>query len=378
MNLKNFLKLPTYQALNTIEISKKNLLFNLRYLSNLQSRIKISPIIKSNGYGHGILEIAKILEVKNPLFLCVDSLYEAYQLLNSDIQTPLLIMGYIDPENLKVKKLPFSYSVCDLKLLQAINDFQPEAGVHLFIDTGMNREGIPLDLLPTYLKQLTRLPNIKIEGIMSHLSSADNKKDPLNREQIKNFKQAVKIVSEFGHKPKYLHLQNSDGLLNVHLRGDNLNMARVGLALYGISNAQTRSGSSKLKPVLTLKSKIIQIKHLKRGDKVGYGGTFTAKKKMTLGVLPLGYFDGVDRRLSNTGFVMVNGKACKIIGRVSMNITTIDLTDLDNPIIGQDVIVYSNNPKDLNSIENAAKLCKTIPWELLVHLDPSIKRVVLD
>src|SRR3989344_1493988 len=378
IRIRDILKLPTYQPLNTIEISKKNLLFNYRYLSSTNRKSKIAPVLKSNAYGHGILETAKILDAKNPPYFCVDSLFEAYELLKAGIKTPILILGYIDPESLKVKKLPFSYAVFDLKILQAINEFQPEAEVHLFVDTGMHREGIPLDLLPTYLKQITRLPNIKIVGVMSHLASADNRVDQLNRLQIKNFKKAIKLIKDFGHKPKWIHLSNSDSLLNlsVHLKGVNVNLARTGLSLYGISNVHLRGG--KLKPVLQLKTKLTQIKHLQKGDSVGYSGTFRVKKDIVLGVLPVGYFDGVDRRLSNKGYVTVNGVACPIIGTVSMNITTINLSDVPNPLIGQEAIIYSNNPKEINSISNAAEICKTISYELLVHLTPSIKRIVLD
>lgn len=220
---------------------------------------------------------------------------------------------------------------------------------------------------------------------MSHLASADNPEDPLNKLQINNFEKALTIVENHGIKPEWIHIQNSDGL-SLHLfesepfrlipqsrrlGGVSVNMARVGLALYGISD------DSNLKPVLSLKSKIIQIKRLRKGDRVGYDGTYTAKKTMTLGVLPLGYFDGVDRRLSNKGYVSVDGVVCPIIGLVSMNITTVDLSRVPNPQIGQEVFVYSNNRTDKNSIVNSAKICGTIPYDLLVHLTSSTKRVIV-
>ena len=361
--LKKFLKLPEYQPLNTIEISKKNLISNLKYLKKINKNIKISPVLKSNAYGHGLVQIARILDSLNCPYFCVDSIYEAYELLKVGIKTKILIMGYIDPENLKVKNLPFDYCVSDLKLLQVINDFQLLAGVHLFIDTGMHREGIPIDQLPIYLKQLERLPNIKITGVMSHFASADEKNNPLNKTQIKDFQKAIDLFKKAGYNPKYIHIQNSDGFLSLHTRSGSVNMARIGLELY--------------KSVLSLKTKIIQIKKLRKGDKVGYSGTFTTKKHMVLGILPVGYFDGVDRRLSNKGFVTINGVACPIVGLVSMNITTVDLSSVTNPFIGQEVVVYSNNPKDPNSIENSTQICKTIPYEILVHLAPTTKRVIV-
>ena len=380
MNLRKLLNLQTYQPLNLIEISEGNLLHNYKVLTSINRGVRIAPVLKSNAYGHGLVLVAKILDQVGAPFFCVDSIYEAYELLKAKITTPILIMGYINPENMKVKKLPFSYALWDLELAHAISNYQPHAGVHIFVDTGMNREGIPLIELPQFIRQLKKLPNINIEGLMSHFASADNEKDPLNELQIKDFKKALEICKNNGIHPEWIHLANSDGLLNpkvstqhtpgvwnVHTPG---NLARVGLALYGISNR------SNLKPVLTFRSRIIQIKKLKKEDRVGYSGAFIVKNDMTIGILPLGYYDGVDRRLSNKGFVTVDRVKCPIIGLVSMNITTIDLSGVKNPHIGQDVFVYSNNPKNKNSIENSAKICKTIPYDLLVHLASSTKRII--
>lgn len=358
-----------YKTLNKIEISKDNLLSNYKYLSSLKKKIRIAPVIKSNAYGHGLLTVTKILDHAGAPFFCVDSLYEAYELLKADIKTPILIMGYTDPENFKVKKLPFSFALFDLETAKILNQYQKSCSVHIFVDTGMHREGVSIDELPEFLTKIKVFTNIKIEGLMSHLASANDIKNPLNKTQINNFKKATEICKKQGIKPNWIHLQNSDGL-ELNLEGCNVNIARVGLALYGIA------ADPKLKPALTLKTKIIQIKKINKEDKIGYNGTFTAKKPMTLGVLPIGYFDGVDRRLSNKGWVMVDNKPCKIIGKVSMNITSIDLSVISSPYIGQEVIVYSNNPKDKNSIENCAKICNTITYDLLVNLNSSIRRII--
>lgn len=369
-----------YLTLNSIEISKENFLKNYKYLSSLNRKIKIAPVIKSNAYGHGILEVAKILDPLNVPFFCVYSLCEAYELFKLKIKTPILIMGYTNPENFKIKKLPFTFALFDIETAKVLNKYQKGCSVHIFVETGMNREGIPLNMLSHFLEEIKKLSNIKIEGLMSHLASGDDKKDPLNKIQIKNFKKALEICNKNRIHPKWIHLSNSDGLLNLpdvstwHTPGVG-NLARVGLALYGIS--QSASLQTNLKPILALKSKIIQIKKLKRGDRVGYGGTFIAKKPTVLGVLPLGYYDGVDRRLSNLGWAKVDGQLCKVLGKVSMNITTINLTKVSDPYIGQDAFVYSNNRSDLNSIENTAKICKTIPYDILIHLTASTKRVII-
>lgn len=375
--LKRVLRTKRYQFLNTIEISKDNLIHNYQYLSHLNPKVKIAPVLKSNGYGHGLLEIAQILDPLKTPFFCVDSLYEAYHLYKASIKTPILIMGYINPENLKVKKLPFSYALFDLELAKVIAKFQPNAGVHIFVDTGMNREGVKTDDLPQFLQQLKKIPNLKVEGLMSHLASAENPNDQITKLQIKNFQKAQEITRKFNFNLKWKHLLASKAVCqakNYSSMEKYSNLVRVGMAIYGIDPLGI---TEDLKPILELTSHICQIKKIKKGASVGYGGTFKAKEDFTAGILPIGYNDGVDRRLSNQGFVTINNIPCPIIGKVSMNITTVDLSAVQHPSIDQVVTVYSNNPKDPNSIQNAAKVCQTIPYELLVKLSSSTKRVVV-
>lgn len=365
-----------YRFLNKIEIYKDNLIENCRYLSSLDPNLAVAPVLKSNAYGHGLVEMAKILDSLQTPFFCVDSLHEAYRLYAAKIKTGILIMGYFDPENLKVKKLPFSYSLYDFQTAQIINKYQPGASVHIKVDTGMYRMGVPLSELVNFITQVKSLPNLRIDGLMSHLAVSDNTQDPLFKLQVKNFKQAINIANEAQLKFKWIHLSASNALLDPKTRrviSEVSNLVRAGKAIYGLSFHPDPN----LKPVLQLTSKIAQIKKLRKGDKVGYDGTFTAQKEIILGVLPIGYNDGVDRRLSNQGFVTVDNIPCKILGRVSMNIITIDLTDLPNPRVNQEVVIFSNNPKAPNSIENSAQICHTIAHELLVHIEPSTKRLVI-
>jgi alanine racemase len=365
--IKRLLGQNNYQPLNLVEISASNLLHNYRYLSSLNKKVKIAPVLKSNAYGHGIVEIARLLDPLSPPFFGVDSIFEAYELLKAKIKTPILIIGYVDSANLQIKKLPFSYAIWDLKQLNAIEKFQKGSGIHIFVDTGMHREGVTLNELPNFLKTIKQA-NVKIEGLMSHFASGNKPNDQLTKIQIKAFQQAQNMLKEQKIKPKWIHIANSDATLNLKI--PQANLSRVGLALYGISH------DPKLKPVLTLKTKIIQIKTIQKGDSVGYDAAFLAKKETRVGILPIGYNDGVDRRLSNKGVVKVNGNFAKILGLVSMNIMAIDLTRIKNARVGDMVTVYSNQPNDPNSIQNTAKLCQTVPYEILVHLSPFTKRTI--
>lgn len=371
--LSRLLGLSKYSVLNRVELKARNLKNNLQFITAIDQSISLAPVLKSNGYGHGLTQIARLIDSMRYPYLCVDSIYEAYQLIKAKIKTPILIMGYIDPSNLKTRKLPFSYAVFDLEFAKALDKYQKGSKIHLFVDTGLNREGVSLSELPEFISELRKLENIEIEGVMSHLATS-NKNDPYVKFQHKNFLKAIKIFESLGIFPRWRHLCASGGLINGFYKGTNL--SRVGRAIYGLDPNQETNLA--LKPVLKLFSKIIQIKHIKKGGKVGYDSTFEAKKDLTIGVLPIGYNDGVDRRLSNIGVVKVKGVFCPIVGRISMNITTIDISAVDNPTLGMEVEIISDNPEDKNSIESQAKLCKTIPHELLVHLPGYTRREVVN
>lgn len=361
-----------YYPLNEIDISKNALLHNYKYLTNL-SKVPVAPVLKSNAYGHGIEIIGKILDEVAPPLICVDSIYEAYQLQNAKIKTKILVMGYVSGENLSVKKLPFSFSVYTNEMLRNIKKYQPNAPVHIFVDTGMHREGVPMDELILFLKKAKNL-NLNVVGIMSHFAKPDSHTNVNTKNQIDNFEKAIAAGKDLGINFKFIHLFASNGIRNIenYKRIDNL--TRSGKALYGID---TVKNSKKLKPVLSLNSTIIQIKKLKKGEALGYDFIFKAPKDMITAILPIGYNDGVSRRLSNKGCVKVGNNFCQIIGRVSMNITVIDITKIKNVKVGQKVNIYSNNPKDKNCVFNVAEITGAIPYEILTHLNPTTKRITI-
>ena len=240
----------------------------------------------------------------------------------------------------------------------------------------MRREGVTLEDLPQFLAVVKKI-NVKVEGLMSHLASNEGKGDKLFLSQISVYKKALKIFKKYKINPKWIHIAATGGIINPQTRqiiSKLSNMTRSGLALYGFSSS---TKDQNLKPALKLITHLTQIKKVKKGNFIGYDGTFTTKQDTIVGILPIGYYDGVDRNLSNKGLVNIDGHDCSIIGRVSMNITIIDLSRIKNPKIGDEVVIYSNNPKDKNSIENAAKICKKIPYEILVNLAESTRRVIL-
>lgn len=362
-----------YHPLNTIEVSEKSLRANYEYLSTRSPDIKVAPVLKSNAYGHGLQIVGKILDDVSVPFFCVDSLYEAYELQKNNIKTPILIMGYVDPENLKGKELPFSYAVYDDEQIAGISKYQKSPAVHIFVDTGMRREGIALSDLPDFLAVIKKFTNIRVEGVMSHLGAGEN--TTATKKQLEQFDIAKELIHNVGFRPSWFHIAASIGLLNHHdYEGKLGNLSRCGIALYGID---PEAKDRQLRPALTFKTKLNQIKQLQKGEKVGYDFTYTASQPMTIGILPVGFFDGVDRRLSSRGFVLLNKTVCPIIGRVSMNLTTIDISAVKYAQVGDSVIVYSGNPTDKNSIFGSATISGTTAYDLLVRLTSSTKRVVV-
>lgn len=359
----------SYIPLNKIEISKDALIYNNNLLQKMHPNSGICPVLKSNAYGHGLKQVAQIFDELNCPFLIVDSLYEAYELHKLHIKTPILILGYTDPRNFSVKPLPFHVAVFDIATARMLNACQKGCNVHLFVDTGMSREGISMNDLPLFLKELSSLKNLNVVGLCSHFADTDNmQSQKFTQQQIKQFKNALSLLQKYGYSPQWRHISASAGAYTIN--DPTFNMIRAGLAWYGI-------GHISLKPVLQFTSTLAQIKRIKKGEKIGYNCTYTAKKDMIIGLLPAGYYEGVDRRLSNKGSVKMRNVACPIIGRVSMNMTTIDITDLPHPQIGETVVIYSSNPQDLNSIAQASQTAETIPYDLLVHLAHTVKREVV-
>lgn len=372
----NFLFRKNYRHLNKILVSRSALVQNHEALQKFHPEASIVPVLKSNAYGHGIATVAPIFDSLNPAFLVVDSLYEAYELARLKVKSQILVLGYTHPDNFSVKRLPFHITVFDLEVAKSLNAHQRNCKVHIFVDTGMYREGVPLNELQNFVREIKKLTNLEIVGLASHFADADNPKDDtFTKIQLANYKKALAILAEENITPQYRHISASGGAFKV--KDPVFNIIRAGLASYGIHPLETSDNSYKnltLTPALRFTSTLAQIKTISRGDKVGYNGTFTAKKDMRIGLLPLGYYEGVDRRLSNKGCVLINGTNCPILGRVSMNMTTIDLSGVKNPQVGNEVIIYSDNQSDENSLIQAATVAGTIPYEILVHLAESVRR----
>lgn len=402
-----------YQSLNVIEANRESLRQNFHIIQNAHPEALVAPVLKSNAYGHGLKLIGKwASEELKPPFLCVDSLFEAYELEKIGVKSPLLILGYTFPKNFAVRRrlTQFHFPVYDVETLEALNKHQPEAKIHIKIDTGMHRLGIVPNQVDDFIASLKKNNRVQVEGIYSHLSQADNpRKTTFTRKQIQVFKQVISRFEAAGFSFRWKHISASAGALPQLLPTDKknpnfvndpeFNLIRLGLGFYGYSPFDTRDKNLKpetlnlkpLRPALTLKTHIVQVKTIAQGSEISYGGMFEAKKRMRIGVLPIGYYDGLNRKLSNVGTAQIlprtpnpkprtqnpEPKTCRILGRICMNMFMIDLSNIPDARVGDTVEVISTDSNAPNSIEAMALLCDTISYEVLTNLSETTKRVLV-
>jgi alanine racemase len=357
-----------------VYISAPALLHNLHTYQNIHPGIVCAPVLKSNAYGHGLVPVARILDGENLPFLVVDSLYEARMLRNSGIKTPILIIGYVQPENMLHNRLSkISFTITSLAQLRTIaSSRSPSLNVHIKIDTGMHRQGLlPLEV-PECITLIQKQSSIKLEGVCSHFADAENTDTSFTESQRKTWNNVVSVFKKTFQEIPYIHISGTAG--TAHPTTAHENMIRLGLGLYGINPSPLTTHS--LKPALTMKTVISSVRQIEKGDRVGYNGTYTATHDMLIATVPVGYFEGVDRRLSNCGSFKIGDVFCPIVGRVSMNITSLDVTHVPGITMGDSVTIMSEISDDENSVSNLAHKAQTIPWEILVHIPQHLKRVV--
>jgi alanine racemase len=372
-----------YKVQNIFFVDSKKLLYNFDIFQRLSANV--FPVLKSNAYGHGIKEIAKILNQRDFPYIIVDGFHEASQIREVSSK-PILVMGYIDPANfVNIDLTNTALVVQSPEVINELGKLNKKVKIHLEINTGMNRWGVSPEEVLKYAYLIKSFPNLEFEGVMSHLADADGESEEYTKYQTVIFDMCVEELIKIGVKPKFINISNSAGSCKNYSRYTN--SIRPGLAMYGITpfeegdkHNQLLSG---LAPVGSLYSKIIKIINLKQGEKIGYNCTFKAQKDSAIAVIPLGYYEGIDRRLSSKGYVRISKQSMSpepnyvpIVGRVSMNITMIDVTDFDCKV-GDNIEVFSANPNYKNSFANIAKLIGDIPYTSMVHINDTIRRRVI-
>lgn len=372
-----------------IEISKANLLYNIRQLRMANGKkVKMMAVVKANAYGHGMVKVAKILEPDIDWF-GVAGLGEALELLNNKISKPILVLNYFDLQDEKALdkaiKKRVRFGVFTTEQLDTLNlaskKSKRKALVHLEIDTGLSRSGQRIVTIDKFLKQLSKYDQIQVEGVFSHFASSEENSH-YTEKQIRIFNRAIgKIKTDL--PDALVHMAcSAASVLHPASRYD---MVRPGIMTYGLHpSKKTNYAPSKheyvgkrinLKPVMSWKAKILQVKNIVKNAYVGYGLSYQAKKNLKLAVMSVGYADGLDRGLSNCGEVIVRGKRAKIIGRICMNVAMIDVTGITAKA-GDEVVILGKQGKLKISAEEIAKHLKTINYEVVTRVNWSLPRVV--
>jgi len=381
MNFFRQLVKPKYETLNKIEIDAKKIIANFNYLKDRQGSAAIFPVLKSNAYGHGLKEMCQIVNCTSAPLVIVDSFPEA-QIAWKYFKRKVLILGEMPLQ---------AYDYCNFdrtefvvyndKTLKYLSRYGKKIKVHLFVNSGMNREGIKnlkqfIELNKAYLDK------VEVIGLCSHLASAEEQ-SILNQAQEDEFIKSLNDLRAAGYSPRWVHLGNSAGLLT--LTNKLLTAYRPGLALYGYNPLSDAEDSEfdinlALQPALKVISKIVSVQKVMPNEPVSYNETYRATKEMNIAVIPFGYFEGLDRRLSNKAEFYITSPSTSfwapIAGKVCMNLTCLD-ADGHNVQKGDRVIIISDEKDDNNSVLSLAKLMNTIPYELLVRLQPSIRREIM-
>jgi alanine racemase len=373
-------------SLSYLELSKKNLIHNIKQFKSLAKKgTRFAVAIKGNAYGHGQNEVAKILEPYVDYFI-VNSVNEL-ELLRKVSKKKTFVLGYVQKNNLsRAIKLGCILSVFSLEQMLTISAIAKSVNirqeVHLPIDALLGREGFLEKELPKVFTELKKCKNLKLTGIYAHFANIEDTNNFTHAEkQIKKYEEAIKLANEFGFKNLETHISATSGLL-VYEKNKGINsLIRLGIGIYGMWPSEhikyLYKNKIKLKPVLSWKTKIAQIKTLPAGSTIGYGLTYMTYVPTKIAIIPQGYADGLDRGLSNKGEVLIKGTRCKILGRVAMNMFVVNVSHLKNVKIEDEVILIGKQGSEEISAEEMAEKIDTINYEITTRISSLLPRIVV-
>lgn len=375
-----------------IELSEKAYSHNLHLVRKLiGNKVTLSVVVKANAYGHGWLHIAN-MAVKNGVnSFCVHSLEEALELRKAGFYQDVLIMGYIPlillKEAVKQNLQIVIYNKESLsELIDVTQNLKQAARIHLKLETGFHRQGINEEDMHWFIDKLQRNQAIKIEAVYTHFANID---DANNHDyasyQLNRFKKMLNILTTAGFTNLKIHTACSAAIMlypETHF-----DMVRLGISQYGLwSSKETFSayklqniqGGDLIHPVLTWKTRVCQIKRVPAEHYIGYGCTYKTTRDTRIAILPIGYADGYDRGLSNSGYVLIRGKRAPILGRVCMNITIVDVTEITNVQLEDEVVLLGEQLDESISADTLADLIGTINYEIVTRINWNIPRFIVE
>jgi alanine racemase len=361
------------------EINLGALRANYRALNAYTNGASIMAVIKADAYGHGAVEVARALRREGCAQFGVATVEEARELRVAGVSERIyLLAGYFADQAPEIVALDLVPPIFDLSLIEALDGAASAAGrvgfsVQLEIDTGATRLGIlPADLAEA-IERLRHAPSLKVEGASTLLANAGDPASPITDRQLAVFRDAIATFRDAGFDLPIRHVANSAAMV---LRADaHFTLMRPGLAMYGLPPVPAVRDQVELHPVMTLKTRVLQIKRVAAGSGVSYGHTFVAPRESVIGVLAVGYADGYRRGLQHGGEVMIRGRRAPIVGAVCMDLTMVDLTEVPGAEVGDEVILWGGTGEAMISVNDVARLAQTISYEMLCTVGRRVPRI---
>ncbi|HKD92375.1 MAG TPA: alanine racemase [Terriglobales bacterium] len=380
------MQFPSASRPTWVEVSLAALRRNFRLTQeHVGPEVTVCAVVKADAYGHGAVECARALEQEGATWLGVTSTDEGVRLREAGIKARILLMtGFWRGEQEAVIQHQLTPAVWQRESIEVLDSAAcaakaPDAApVHLKIDTGMSRLGVPPDQLAKLCESLAKAKHLRVEGIFTHFASSEIVDGESNVQQLARFEAALGAFRRHGIQPQFIHAANSSAI--VALPEARYNFVRPGISLYGYylpflssTGSPSELHGLDVEPVLSWKTRIIGLRELPTGASVGYGSIYTARQPARIAVLPLGYADGLNRKLSSLGRVLIRGQAAPIIGRISMDLTIVDITAIPETEVGEEVTILHNAEGHLDAWEHA-RLAETVPYETLCAISGRVPR----
>lgn len=348
---------------------------------NLKENTKIIAVIKADGYGHGAVPIAKMMESMDYIWgFAVATLDEAIVLRAEGIKKPILVLGCVFPDQyMEMLRNDIRMNVYTEEMAESISQMASQEGMtahmHIKLDTGMGRLGF--DVSEKSVDAITRigqLENVNMEGIFTHFAKADEIDKKFTEKQIERYCWMVNELSDNGIKFQYEHCANSAAIIDVN--DANFDLVRAGISTYGLyPSEEVNKENVHLKPAMELKSHIAFVKEVEPGTPISYGGTFVSSEKMKVATIPVGYADGYPRNLSNTGYVLIRGEKAPILGRVCMDQFMVDVTHIEGANFGDKVTLIGRDGDEVIAVEDLSEFSGRFNYEFVCDLGKRIPRV---
>lgn len=375
--MKKYKRVAAYVDLDAIEDNFEAM------KANLKANTRIAAVVKANGYGHGAVPIARMIEDKEYLWgFAAATIEEAVELRKNGIRKPILILGYVFPEDYpELVRLDIRPTVFRLDMAQELSEEAIRQGkevrVHIKLDTGMGRIGFAdTEESVKAVCEIGKLPGIILEGLFTHFAKSDESDKTATEKQLARYRAFCAACEAAGAKFQIQHCSNSAGIID--LPEANLDMVRAGITIYGLyPSDEVKQDLVPLRPALEIKSHIVHVKEIAPGTEISYGGIYTAESTRKIATVPVGYADGYPRSLSNKGCVLVAGKRAPICGRVCMDQMMVDVTEIPEAVPGMEVTILGKDGEEFLSVDELAELSGRFNYEFVCDLSQRVPRLYL-